>query len=99
MPLVHARDAAEAKVASIGTVNPRRPGPVNALIQAAKRIIARSLDWFVREQVVFNREVMACVEATLDALNEMNRQLTLMAELRGEVRQLDNALNDVNRQQ
>ena len=33
MPLVHARDAAEAKVAAIGTVNPRPPGFKNALIQ------------------------------------------------------------------
>ena len=35
MPLVQARDAAEAKVASIGTVNPRRGGPLNALAQMA----------------------------------------------------------------
>ncbi len=27
MPLLHARDSAEAKVASIGTVNPRSGGP------------------------------------------------------------------------
>jgi 2-polyprenyl-3-methyl-5-hydroxy-6-metoxy-1,4-benzoquinol methylase len=75
MPLVHARDAAEAKVASIGTVNPRRGGPLNALAQGAKRLIARALDWHVREQVEFNRHVMACVEATLDALNETKRIL------------------------
>jgi len=88
MPLAHARDAAEAKVAAIGSVNPRRGGPLNALIQAAKRAIARGLDWFVRDQVVFNREVMACVEATLDALNEMNRQLAITVELQREVQEL-----------
>jgi hypothetical protein len=33
MPLLHARDAAEAKVASIGTVNPRSGGPLNWLAQ------------------------------------------------------------------
>jgi len=87
-PLAHARDAAEAKVAAIGSVNPRRGGPLNALIQAAKRAIARGLDWFVRDQVVFNREVMACVEATLDALNEMNRQLAVTVELQREVQEL-----------
>src|SRR5262245_23097163 len=27
LPVLHARDAAEAKVASIGSVNPRPPGP------------------------------------------------------------------------
>jgi O-antigen chain-terminating methyltransferase len=75
MPLVHARDAAEAKVAAIGSVNPRPSGPLNALIQIFKRTIARALGWFVRDQIVFNREVMGCVESTLDALNEMNRRL------------------------
>src|ERR1700732_637196 len=40
MPLVHARDAAEAKVASIGTVNPRRGGPLNAIAQTVKKAVA-----------------------------------------------------------
>ena len=79
MPLVHARDAAEAKVAAIGTVNPRRGGPLNALVQVVKRTVARALDWHVREQVEFNREVMACVDATLEALNSVNRTLADLA--------------------
>ena len=33
MALVHARDAAEAKVAAIGAVNPRAGGPINWLAQ------------------------------------------------------------------
>jgi 2-polyprenyl-3-methyl-5-hydroxy-6-metoxy-1,4-benzoquinol methylase len=74
--LVHARDAAEGKMAAIGSVNPRPPGIFNSLIQAMKRIVARGLGWFVRDQVVFNREVMACVEAAIQALNEINRALT-----------------------
>jgi 2-polyprenyl-3-methyl-5-hydroxy-6-metoxy-1,4-benzoquinol methylase len=81
MPLVHARDAAEAKVASIGTVNPRRGGPLNALTQLAKKVVARALDWHVREQVEFNRNVMASVEATLEALNETKRALSALAGL------------------
>jgi O-antigen chain-terminating methyltransferase len=82
LPLVHARDAAAAKVASIGTVNPRRGGPANALVQAWKRLVARVLDWHVREQVVFNRKVMECIDAALEALNENNRAI---AELAGRV--------------
>jgi len=74
-PLMHARDAAEGKVASIGTVNPRRGGPVNSAVQGIKRLIARALNWHVREQVEFNRAVMACVQATLEALNECNRTM------------------------
>ena len=35
LPLVHARDAALGKVASIGTVNPRPAGVVNAVIHGS----------------------------------------------------------------
>ena len=73
LPVLHARDAAEAKVASIGSVNPRPSGPLNGIIQFFKRQIARSLGWFVRDQVDFNRAVIACVEALLEAFNENNR--------------------------
>lgn len=78
MPLAHARDAAQAKMAAIGSVNPRRGGVVNGLIQSVKRFTARSLNWFVRDQVTFNREVMVCVEASLQALNELNHALASM---------------------
>jgi 2-polyprenyl-3-methyl-5-hydroxy-6-metoxy-1,4-benzoquinol methylase len=92
MPLLHARDAAEAKVAAIGTVNPRRGGPLNWLAQQVKKSVARALDWHVREQVEFNRNVMACVQAALDALEETRRTLALLdsagSELRGEAQEL-----------
>ena len=99
LPLIHARDAAEGKVASIGTVNPRRPGAINSLTQRLKRLVARGLDWHVREQVEFNRAVMTCVQATLESLNETNRAIVLIAnkleqrstefsEFRGEAREL-----------
>jgi 2-polyprenyl-3-methyl-5-hydroxy-6-metoxy-1,4-benzoquinol methylase len=75
MPLVHARDAALGKVAAIGTVNPRRGGPLNALVQAWKRMVARVLDWHVRDQVEFNRKTVACLDAAIEALSENNRAL------------------------
>jgi len=75
MPLVHARDAAEAKVAAIGTVNPRPAGFKNAMIQGVKRLVARALDWHVREQVEFNRATMACVQSTIEALNQLTRSM------------------------
>jgi 2-polyprenyl-3-methyl-5-hydroxy-6-metoxy-1,4-benzoquinol methylase len=75
LPLVHARDAALGKVAAIGSVNPRRGGPLNALVQGWKKLVARVLDWHVREQVEFNRKMVACVDATMEALNENNRAL------------------------
>jgi O-antigen chain-terminating methyltransferase len=97
-PLVHARDAAEAKVASIGTVNPRPPGLLNSITQKMKRIMARALDWHVREQVEFNRAVMGCVQSTLEALNESNRAMAaLSARIDGEIQKLQ-VLHDEARQ-
>jgi 2-polyprenyl-3-methyl-5-hydroxy-6-metoxy-1,4-benzoquinol methylase len=78
-PLLHARDAAEAKVAAIGTVNPRPPGLKNNLAQWFKKKIARALDWHVREQIEFNRAAMRCVQASLEALGETNRALAALA--------------------
>lgn len=87
LPLLHARDAAEAKVASIGTVNPRPPGLKNQVIQRGKRTIARALRWFVRDQVAFNEAQMACVQATLEALNENNRALRELAGQQAHLRE------------
>jgi O-antigen chain-terminating methyltransferase len=79
MPIVHARDAAQAKIAAIGSVNPRTGGPVNRIIQTLKKTIARGLQWFVRDQVAFNRESVAAIEAVIEALNEHNRVLVSLA--------------------
>jgi len=79
MPLLHARDAAEGKVAAIGTVNPRPPGLLNELIQAGKRLLARLLEWHVREQVEFNRATVDALTAILEAFNQTNRVLSRLA--------------------
>jgi O-antigen chain-terminating methyltransferase len=92
--LVHARDAALGKVAAIGTVNPRRGGVGNALVQAWKRFLARVLDWHVREQIVFNREVMACFDATIEALADTNRALASATAAHNAA--LENALSDIS---
>ena len=63
MPLMHARDAAMGRWAANGTVNPRAGGIVNGVVQMWKRLLARVLDWHVREQVEFNRNVVACTDA------------------------------------
>ena len=81
MPILRARDAAEAKVAAIGGVNPRPPGLVNAVVQASKKTVARLLDWHVREQVEFNRSMVSAVDAVLESLNENNRALERMTSL------------------
>lgn len=76
LPLMHARDAALGKVAAIGTVNPRRGGPVNWLVQTWKHLVARALDWHVREQVEFNRKTIEALDAAIEAFNATNRALT-----------------------
>ncbi len=89
MPLVHARDAAQAKVAAIGSVNPRAGGLVNKIVQTIKKTIARGLQWFVRDQIVFNRESITALEATIEALTAMNRDLlALSAQSNAEAREL-----------
>jgi O-antigen chain-terminating methyltransferase len=88
MPVVHARDAAQAKMAAIGSVNPRAGGLINQIIQALKKAIARGLQWFVRDQVAFNRETVAAIEAVLEALNEHNRALVSLATIESEVQEL-----------
>lgn len=78
-PLARARDAAAGKMAAIGTVNPRQGGAINSLVQAVKRSIARGLNWFVRDQVLFNRQMITCVETSIETLNDINRTIHLMA--------------------
>jgi 2-polyprenyl-3-methyl-5-hydroxy-6-metoxy-1,4-benzoquinol methylase len=79
LPIVHARDAAQAKIAAIGSVNPRQGGFFNTLIQVLKKAIARSLQWFVRDQIIFNRETVAAIEALLEAAGEQNRIMLSLA--------------------
>jgi SAM-dependent methyltransferase len=79
LPVVHARDAAQAKIAAIGSVNPRAGGLKNRIIQVVKKTVARAFQWFVRDQVTFNRETVSAVEALLEALNDHNRILISLA--------------------
>ncbi len=78
-PLVRARDAALAKVAAIGSVNPRPGGPANTLVQTWKRLVARVLDWHVREQIVFNTRTMAALDVAIETFAESNRALAAIA--------------------
>lgn len=94
-PMLYARDGAEGKVASIGTVNPRPPGLLNSIVQTVKKQVARALDWHVREQVEFNRAIVGCVQSTIDTMTECNRALAALGsridqlgELRHEAQQL-----------
>jgi O-antigen chain-terminating methyltransferase len=95
MPLAHARDAALGKVAAIGTVNPRSGGVVNSLVQAWKRMVARVLDWHVREQVEFNRKSVACIDAALEAMNDFNRALVALGSRLAAQEKVGEELKDI----
>ena len=95
MPLVHARDAALGKVAAIGTVNPRPGGIVNTLVQGWKKFLARVLDWHVREQVEFNRRVLACIDAAAEGFTGTRRALSEIAGRLEAVEQTAEELKDI----
>lgn len=94
-PLLHARDAAEGKVAAIGSVNPRPPGLANSIAQSVKRLVARALNWHVREQVEFNRAVLGCVQATVEALNDCNRAVSMLSARIDGAADAEQHLNDI----
>lgn len=85
MPAVHARDVAASKVAAIGTVNPRPPGLLNGAAQGLKKLIARSLGWFVRDQVEFNRTLIRSIDTLIETHNETNRALADLAHRAEEI--------------
>jgi 2-polyprenyl-3-methyl-5-hydroxy-6-metoxy-1,4-benzoquinol methylase len=95
MPVVHARDAALGKVAAIGTVNPRRGGLANSLVQAWKRLLARALDWHVREQVEFNRNIVTCIDALIESSTGTNRALVEMGSRLAAAEALNRELLDI----
>jgi predicted TPR repeat methyltransferase len=94
-PLLHARDAAEGKVAAIGSVNPRPPGLVNSIAQSVKRLVSRALNWHVREQVEFNRAVLGCVQSTIEALNDCNRAVSMLSARIAGAADAEQHLNDI----
>ncbi len=79
-PLRQARIAAEGWSGSIGVVNPRRPGPHNTLIQAAKKLMARSLRWFGFPQRQFNAAVVTALVRTEELLADVNRNLVVVGQ-------------------
>jgi 2-polyprenyl-3-methyl-5-hydroxy-6-metoxy-1,4-benzoquinol methylase len=94
-PLVHARDAALGKVAAIGSVNPRPGGLANSLVQTWKRLVARVLDWHVREQVEFNRKIVVCIDTAIEALNDNNRAMAALGSRLQEAIDLKKELDEL----
>jgi 2-polyprenyl-3-methyl-5-hydroxy-6-metoxy-1,4-benzoquinol methylase len=87
-----ARGAAALKASAIGTVNPRHAGFLNNQIQRVKRLVARSFNWLLRDQVVYNLGVLETIDAITEAIHEQNRALTNSSSLfQARIQALDQA--------
>jgi O-antigen chain-terminating methyltransferase len=86
--LGYARDAAESHVASIGRVNPRPPGLANKVAQTFKKVVARLLDWHIRDQVDFNRAAVRYMDTALEIEAEQNYNLLRVARSLAELGQV-----------
>ncbi len=83
-PLVENQRAAQNLAQAIGVVNPRPAGLANQLIQSGKQALARALEWQIRPQREFNRNVAEALlritetlEHTGQALQQLRHQLSL----------------------
>jgi O-antigen chain-terminating methyltransferase len=62
-------------------------------VQACKKLVARALDWHVREQIEFNRNIVGCIDAAIEALNESNRAIAGLAVLKRDAEELKDIRN------
>ena len=77
-----------------GQLNPRRPGPLNALIQFFKKVMRRSLSWYTRPQHVFQSAVIRALRQIITALEAQNDELR---ELQGESSKADRLATETRR--
>ena len=63
---------------AVGTVNPRAPGWHNDLIQLAKKLIARSLAWYVRPLQDFNASVGRALEEIAGAMDHHSMNMVAL---------------------
>ncbi len=94
--LGQSRDAAEVKAESIGRVNPRQGGVVNAAIQALKKLVARLLYWHVREQAQFNRAVVQFMDRILLASVEQNSNMLRLAHSFSSLQETNERVEQMN---
>ena len=65
----------------VGAVNPRPGGPLNAVAQGLKRILARMLRWYSFPQRQFNAQAVAAMAETRHVFAEVNRNLVVLAQV------------------
>lgn len=82
-PLEHlrqARSVAEAWTYSLGQLNPRPPGLLNAVAQFFKKLQARTLRWFAFPQTQFNAGAVAALIRSEEMFADINRNLVVLGQ-------------------
>jgi hypothetical protein len=63
---------------AVGTVNPRASGWYNDLIQRVKKVIARSLAWYIRPLQEFNSSVGRALEEIVGVLDHLSMNMAAL---------------------
>jgi O-antigen chain-terminating methyltransferase len=63
-----------------GQLNPRNPGPINGLIQFAKRVMKRSLTWYTRPLHLFQGGVIRALDQLRAIVDNHNDSLRKVAD-------------------
>ena len=79
-PLRAAQTTTRNLAGQIGTVNPRPPGLVNRLVQLFKQLISRCMDWYVRPQRDFNRNVGETLQMVSQILETTYQDVNALAQ-------------------
>jgi SAM-dependent methyltransferase len=74
---------------AVGTLNPRRPGLHNKVIQFVKKVMRRSLTWYTRPLHLFQGAVTRTLNETTRALEQLRAEL---ADLRSQVKYVEHDL-------
>jgi O-antigen chain-terminating methyltransferase len=63
-----------------GQLNPRNPGPINAIIQSFKKVMRRSLTWYTRPLHKFQGGVVRGQQQTIELFNNYREQIEKLAD-------------------
>jgi SAM-dependent methyltransferase len=67
---------------AVGTINPRRPGPHNSLIQFLKKVMRRSLTWYTRPLHSFHGSVIRTLNEATRAIEDLQLRLVNLEKQR-----------------
>jgi SAM-dependent methyltransferase len=94
--------ACNALHSAVGTINPRRPGLHNDIIQFAKNVMRRSLTWYTRPLHEFHGAVTRTLNETSIAIQQLRAALDSMTgqmtTVRSDVTQLRSDLEHTRRE-